>query len=155
MTLKDLSAYLSPNLKLPWKDHVFEIAPPSKEDGLLLSAVNAAGIAQYMNMAAPCDACGRAAETHEISDDFKNLMESAANRDLGEISLGDAFQEMQDVGVPGADIDMFALYAFYYWTLGEESADAILEARHGGGSAGDDDPKDGPRKPSQSGQSSE
>lgn len=154
MTLKDLTAYLSPNLKLPWKDHVFEVAPPSKQDGLLLAALNAAGIAQYMNMAAPCEACGRAAETHEISDDFKNLMESAANRDLGEISLGGAYQEMQDLGVPGADIDMFALYAFYFWTLGEESADAILDARYGGG--GDDsDPKGNHPKPSQSGQSSE
>lgn len=154
MTLKDLTAFLTPNLKLPWKDHVFEVAPPSKEDGLLLAAVNAGGIAQYMNMVAPCEACGRSAETHEISDQFKELIDAAQDRDLGEIALGDVFQEMQDVGVPGADIDMFALYAFYFWTLGEESADAILAARHGA-VGGDEDPKDDPQKRSLSGQSSE
>lgn|SRR5690625_3816051 len=154
MTLKDLTAFLTPNLKLPWKDHVFEIVPPSKEDGLLLAALNAAGIAQYMNMAAPCEVCGRSAETHEVSDQFKDLIDAAQDRDLGELALGGAFQEMQEAGVPGADIDMFALYAFYFWTLGEESADAILAARHGV-AGGDDGPKDGLRKRSQSGQSSE
>lgn len=154
MTLKDLSAYLTPNLKLPWKDHVFEVAPPSKEDGLLLAALNAAGIAQYMNSVEPCDVCGRAADTHEISDQFKDLMDAAQDRDLGEISLGDAYQEMQEAGVPGPDVDMFALYAFYYWTLGEETADAILQARlEQAGAQGD--PKGSPRKRSKSGRSSE
>lgn len=154
MTLKDLSAFLTPSLKLPWHDHVFEVSPPSKEDGLLMAALNAAGIAQYMNSTEPCERCGRSAESHEISEEFQGLIEAAQNRDLGEISLGAAFAEMRAAGVPGPDIDMFAVYALYYWSMGEETADAILAARHGAGKGDTTDPKASPRKRSKSGPSS-
>lgn len=153
MTFKDLSAFLAPALKLPWKDRVFEIQPPSKEDGLLLAALNATGIATYINEAEACTQCGRAPNTHEVSEKFQMMVEQAADRDLGEVSLGAAYREMLEVGVPGADVDMFALYALYFWTMGETAADAILDARYG--VEADGDPKGNPPSPSLSGPSSE
>lgn len=152
MALKDLSAFLAPNLELPWRDRVFVVAPPSKEDGVRLAAINALGVATYLNAMEPCPTCGRATDKHEISEDYQRIAESIKDRDLGEISLGTAYQEMIDAGMPGADVDMYALYALYYWTLGEETADKVIEARHEKVS-GESDPKASAPKPSQSGRS--
>lgn len=46
------------------------------------------------------------------------------------------YAQMLAAGVPGADVDTFAVYALYYWVLGEEAADEILAATRGGGAQG-------------------
>lgn len=140
---KDLTAFLTPNLELAWKGRVFVVPPPSKEDGIVLAALNSVGVGGYI-------ASQSGNGNPEIPEKYQAAIEAASERDLAEISLGTAYQEMLDANVSGPDIDMFALYAHYYWTMGEEVADAILESSiKGGGKAA---PKD--RQPPKSSQNS-
>lgn len=129
MTLKDLTSFLAPNLKLPWKDRVFEVEPPTKEVGLTLTALNATGIGAYIAMQGACESCGRSGEI-ELTETQRALVDAASEKDLGELTLGGAYQEMTDAGVPGPDLDMFSLYAFYYWTMGESTADSIIAEQY-------------------------
>lgn len=149
MPVKDLSAYLAPNLELPWNGRTFVVPPPTKDVGLKLAAVNAAGVAAFMSMSDQCPTCGRSGAPEELPERTKELLAQVENMDLGELSLGPAYREMVDAGVPAPDLAMFEVYALYYWTLGEEAADQIMAARQapGGGS-----PKDHP-SPSKSGRS--
>lgn len=129
MTIKDLSSFLTPNLELPWRDHVFVVEPPTKEAGLVMTALNATvGLAQYAATHDACPTCGRSGAV-ELDERTQGLLRAAENKDLGELSLGSAYQEMIEAGVPGPDLEVFELYAMYYWVMGEETADAILDAR--------------------------
>lgn len=128
MALKDLTEYLTPALELPWKDHLFTVQPPSREDGLVMAAINTMGTSLYAASLGACSACGRSGEL-EVDPTVKALANSASDRSLGELSLGAVLQEMIDVGVPNPDIEVFELYAFYYWVVGEDAADQILAAR--------------------------
>lgn len=130
MPIKDLTAYLSPNLELPWRDRTFVVPPPSKDTGLKLAAINAVGVATYSLMSEKCPTCGHAADGElEVSPRTREIYDALGDIDLGELSLGSAFAEMTEAGVPGADVDMFAVYAMYYWTLGEETADEVMAAQ--------------------------
>lgn len=135
MAVKDLSAFLAPDLELVWGDRTFRVPPPSKDVGLKLAAVHAGGVAAYLAYADACPSCGRSGAPDSLPEDTQALLESIKDTDLGVLSLGPAYQQMIEAEVPGADIDMFALYALYYWVIGEASADAILAAQHGGGGA--------------------
>lgn len=134
--MKDLTAFLSPNLDLKIGDRTYSVPPPSKDVGLKLAAINAAGVAAYLSLQDQCPTCGRAGAPDALPDDTRAIVESLADTDLGELSLGEAYKQMIDDGVPGPHIDQAAVYAMYYWVLGPETADAILsaqaEARHGG-----------------------
>lgn len=130
--LKDLSAYLDPGLELPWGDRVFVVPPPSKDVGIKLAAINATGVHVYLETLEQCPTCGQGgARGRELPEDTRAILASIGDTELGTLSLGPAYQEMVDAGVPAPHIDTFALYALYYWTLGEETADAILAAQHG------------------------
>lgn len=128
MTFKDLSAHLTPDLELPWKGRTFVVPPPSKEDGLVLTALNAVGIQAFMLTQGACPTCHRSGPM-EMDERTMSVVELVRDRDLGEFSLGPAYAEMIEAGVPGPDLEMFELYAMYFWTMGEETADAILQAR--------------------------
>lgn len=126
--MKDLTAFLTPNLSLKWRDRVFEVEPPSREDGLILAALNAVGMNAFIAAQDACTVCGRSGAV-EPDEKTAALIETVKDKALGEISLGAAYQEMVDAGVSGPDLELFELYAFYYWTLGEKTADAIIESR--------------------------
>lgn len=126
--MKDLTKFLTPNLALKWHDRVFEVEPPTRENGLILAALNAVGISAYIATQDACTVCGRSGAV-EPDEKTAALIEKVKDTALGEISLGGAYQEMIDAGVSGPDLELFELYAFYYWTLGEKTADAILEQR--------------------------
>ncbi|MEV8029270.1 DUF7426 family protein [Cellulosimicrobium funkei] len=139
--LKDLTAYLTPNLEIPWQDRTFSVPPPSKDVGIKLAAINAAGVHVYLETLEVCPTCGRGgALGRELPEDTQATLEAIGSTDLGVLSLGPAYQEMVDAGVPAPHIDTFALYALYYWTLGEETADRIIAAKHGA-EAGETAPK--------------
>lgn len=128
--MKDLTAYLAPDLVLKVGDRTYRVPPPSKDVGIKLAAINAAGVAAFLALQDKCPTCGRVAAPEDLSEDTRNLLESIKDTDVGELSLGaDTYRQMLDDGLPGPHVDTLALYALYYWTLGEETADQILDAQ--------------------------
>lgn len=125
MPFKDLTSFLAPNLELPWREHVFVVPPPSRETGLVLAALSTQAITANIAAVEACPTCHRSGEI-EVDDRQKSLLESAREKDLGELSLGSAYQEMVDAGIPAPDLELFELYAFYYWVYGESAADSWL-----------------------------
>lgn len=142
--MKDLTAFLAPDLVIKHHGTQFVVPPPTKNDGLLLAAIHTVGIAAFTGDGGD--------PTESLSPAQKAIFEAAKDRDLGEVSLGPAYAEMVEAELPGPHIDQYALYAMYYWVLGEATADQILASRYGG--TGGDAPKDRPA-PSKSGPSSE
>src|SRR5690625_1034383 len=138
MALKDLSEYLTPDLELPHGGKVYPVKPPTKNTGLILAAINALGAAAWSGPEA----------VDKVPQSMRDLAKTVEDKDLGELSLGeDVYRQMNEDGVPGPHIDTFALYALYYWTIGEESADQLIALR-----AGKHDPKAAARARSKSGQ---
>lgn len=137
MALKDLTQYLTPALELPVADTVYVVQPPTKSVGLVLAAVNAVGVATYSAALTECPTCGRAGAP-EVPAETLKLLESIGDTDVASLSLGqDVYDRMIADGVPGPHIDQLGMYALYYWTLGEDTADKIMSARHGGGAPGE------------------
>ena len=85
----------------------------------------------------------------QLAHNTHALLESIGDVELGVLSLGQAvYDEMTADGVPGPHLETCALYALYYWSLGEDAADAIFEAQAGGGaSGGATGPSTSPRGP--------
>lgn len=148
--LKDLTDYFAPSLELTWRERVFVVDPPSKDTGLKLAAINAMGVGAYLASLDKCPTCGRSGAP-ELPAETIELVESLGNVDIADLSLGEATHaEMVEAGVPGPHIDTMAMYALYYWTLGEHAADQIMAAQSGGGAqgealAGSSTPPSGPR----------
>lgn len=126
MAVKNLTKVLTPNLEIQVGDKTYSVPPPSKDDGKLMIAINAVGAGAVTSVGDVCPTCGRTGEI-EVDPDLKALVEANAGRDLGEITLGAAYQEMIDDGLDGVAIEKLELYGLYYWTLGETAADNILE----------------------------
>lgn len=137
--MKDLSAFLTPNLDIKHGSKVYTVKPPTKEVGLQLAAVSSLGLAAF---------AGRSQD--DIPDGHRTIIEAIKDRDLGELTLGDAYQEMVNDAVPGPHIDFYARYALYYWVYGETVADEIIAA-----GKKDTAPKGKARSRSRSGQRSE
>lgn len=140
MSYKDLTAFLTPDLVFDHHGTRYVVPPPSVDVGLKLAALVAAGISAFNS---DNDALSL------LTEDQRTLLESVKDTQLGELSLGPAYPQMVADGVPGPHVDLYALYAYYYWTLGEASADEIIAQTAGG-----PDPKAAPRKPSKSGRRS-
>lgn len=121
MSLKDLSQYLTPNLEFPHGGKTYTVKPPTKDVGLKLAAAAVVGAAAF----------GGPDTLNQIPESQRDIVRSLADTDLGELSLGDAYREMVEDGVPGPHIDTYALYAMYYWTMGEAIADEAIAARGG------------------------
>lgn len=131
MALKDLTQYLTPDLQIPYGGKTYTVTPPSKENGRKLAAINAIGVATYAASLTECPTCGRHGSP-EIPKDTQALLEEMKDDDVAVLALGQAtLDEMLADGVPGAHVDKFAMYALYYWTLGEQAADAIFAAQSG------------------------
>jgi len=131
--IKDLKAYFKPDLELPWGDRTFVSHPPTKDAGLKLAAVNAAGVQAYFTAADTCPTCGRTGEV-ELPESTRDLLESIGDEDVARLALGeDCYDQMVAAGVPGPHIDTMGMYALYFWTLGEETADQIMAAAAGDG----------------------
>lgn len=139
MAYKDLTEYLTPDLELPYEGKTYVVAPPDKDTGLKLSAVTAVGVSAF----------GDADAIDRLSDGQRKLYESIRDVDLGVLSLGATYDEMVQDKVPGPHLDTFALYAAFYWTMGERIADQVIAARKSGGA----DPKATARPRSKSGRS--
>ncbi|GEL47403.1 hypothetical protein CHO01_25190 [Cellulomonas hominis] len=135
MALKDLTDYLDPDLEIAYRGKTYTAPPPDKDTGLKLAAVNAMGVAVYSAALEECPTCGRKGSP-EVPADTLAVIESIKDKDVAELALGAAHAEMVADGVPGPHIDRFGLYALYYWTMGEETADQIFAAQHGGGATG-------------------
>lgn len=144
---KDFTASITPNLRLKVGDKIYEVPPPSREDGQVMMAINVIGVAAFSAMGGTCEACGRSGDV-EVSPSVRALAEANEDRILGELSLGSAYAEMES-DLDGPLLEQLELYAFYYWVLGETAADQIM-AEHLGRKARSL-PKG--QKPSQSGHS--
>lgn len=138
MALKDLSEYLTPDLELPHGGKVYTVKPPTKDVGLKLAALSVVGISAFAGKDG----------LDQVPAEQRGIVEALKDTDLGELSLGDAYQQMVDDGVPGPHIDMYAVYAMYYWTMGEQVADEWIKMR-----SGKTDPKAPGRARSRSGRS--
>src|SRR5690625_2081119 len=141
--MKDITDFLDPDLVFSHHGKEYVVPPPSKDDGLLLAALSVAG-ASVMD-----EAMGRGDgqdPTNKLTPKQRKLVNAAKDRDLGEISLGPAYKQMVKDKLPGRHIDQYAIYAMYYWIMGEQVADALTGAW--GEAVG---PKD--QKPSKSGPS--
>lgn len=137
MTRKDLSAYLTPALELTDESgRTWTVQPPSKDAGLKLAAINAVGTQVYALSLEVCPTCGKPGAP-QIPADTLAIIDSIGSADVASLSLGrDVYDAMLAADVPGPHIDLFGLYALYYWTLGEQVADQIMSASHGGAVAG-------------------
>lgn len=138
MALKDLTAYLTPDLELPYGGKTYTVRPPSKDNGRKLAAINAIGVAAYAASLEECPTCGRSGSP-DLPEETQALLESMKDDDIAVLALGqDTHEEMLADGVPGTHLDKFALYATYYWTLGEQAADMIFAAQtEDGGASGE------------------
>ncbi|MBN8883398.1 MAG: hypothetical protein J0H73_13920 [Salana multivorans] len=128
--------WLTPALLLPYGDTVYEAPPPSKEVGIQLAAVNALGIATYASVMEACPTCGRSGAP-DVPASTLATIESIGEAEIARLSLGPAYDAMIADDVPGPHIDQMGVYALYYWTLGEETADKIMAGMHGGDAAGE------------------
>lgn len=139
MALKDLTEYLTPDLELPHGGKVYVVKPPTKDVGLKLAAINALAAASWAGSEA----------VDKVPESMRAIADTVKDADLGELSLGaDVYEQMNADGVPGPHIDTYALYALYYWTMGEQSADELIAIR-----AGKHDPKAAAHAASKSGRS--
>ncbi|QIK82985.1 hypothetical protein [Sanguibacter sp. HDW7] len=117
---KSFTRYLRPNLDLEARDgKIYHVPPPTKHNGLVLAAIVAYG----MNKAT-----GR-----ETDDETMALWESIpGDTPVGHLALTQAvYDQMLADGQPEIDVDRYALYAQYYWTLGEDAADQVMEFTYG------------------------
>ena len=138
MALKDLSEYLTPDLELPHGGKVYVVKPPTKDVGLKLAALSVVGISAFAGKDG----------LDKVPAEQRGVVDALKDTDLGELSLGDAYRQMVEDEVPGPHIDMYAVYAMYYWTMGEQVADEWIKMR-----AGKTDPKAAARARSKSGRS--
>ena len=142
MAAKDFTRLITPNLDLTVGDKTYTVTPPSKEVGAQMLAANVVGLSVFTSLQDACPTCGRSGEV-EIAPKYKELAAQVEDMDLGELSLGeDVYNEMVADGLDGALMDKLALYAFYYWTMGESVADAIVEEQWATTSDGEPAPKD-------------
>lgn len=130
MTTKNLSAFITKDLILELGDHTYRVKPPSRETGKVLTAINVVGVTTMQNaLGGTCPTCGRASDP-EIDPEIQALADSVQNKELGELSLGkDVFDQMIADGLDASTIETMELYAMYYWLMGEQVADAILEQK--------------------------
>jgi len=139
VALKDLTEFLTPDLQIPYGGKTYTIPPPSKDAGLKLGAINAMGVATYAAALSECPTCGRSGKP-ELPEDTQRLVDEMSRDDVevATLSLSQAvYDEMVADGVPGPHIDRFGVYALYYWTMGEATADAIFNAQKDGGASGE------------------
>lgn len=126
MTSKNLTRFLTPDLSLKVGSKTYVVKPPSRESGKIMVAINVAGVAAFASVTEACPSCGRSGPL-EMDESMRALVEANSQRDLGELSLGDTYQEMLADGIDGPTLEKLEMYAFYYWTLGEAAADQIFE----------------------------
>lgn len=126
MATKDLTAYLTPDLVLPLGGHTYTVKPPSRDVGLKLAAIVSMGMQVYIASTGTCPTCGRSGNP-EFDPETKALVDSLGQEPLGNLSLGKAvMDQMEADGLPEAHQDTAAQYAMYYWTMGEDTADAVM-----------------------------
>lgn len=124
MAFKDLNQYLVNSLELPLNGTTYMVPPPTKERGLTLASFIALGLNN--------------AHGADTDDDTLDLVKGAANESLADLSLTpDVHAQMVADSVPAMHIDQAAIYALYYWTLGEEQADLTFQLLYAEVPAGD------------------
>lgn len=118
MTFRDLSELLDPGLSLPINGTTYLVPPPDAETGLRLQRMSdwLIGVAA----ASQTDTDAPRPDAQLVSD--------AEELDLYRDSLGSAYTEMIDGGVPWPWIKVAGMTAFLHWTVGAEQAEAYWAA---------------------------
>lgn len=144
-TIRDLTEYLTPNLVLPYRGTTYVAPPPSYTDGLVLAAILITSPSLH-------DPAAHAAAVESLPARSRELFDAAQGRDLGELALGAAYEQMVADGMPLDDLNLYSWFAMIRWVNGVEAADAFLDRmrEHNGGEA---TPKAPARPRSRSGRS--
>lgn len=133
MSIKNLTAAITPNLVLEVGPKTYEVKPPSRDDGVLMLAIHRAAVAAFAAATDVCATCGRTGPA-ELSEDDRALLEANGSRALGEMSLGDQYETIL-ADWDAKTVEKLELYASYYWVFGEAYADEWWEVMNGGGAA--------------------
>lgn len=113
MGFQNLTQYLVKNLELPLNGTTYQVPPPTKERGLVLASFIALGM--------------NSAKGLETGATEMALIQGAERESLADLALTpEVHAQMLADGVPSMHIDQTAIYALYYWTLGEEQADVTF-----------------------------
>lgn len=116
MALRDLSSFLDDDaLDIPVDGVTYHIPSPDAETGLWLQGLVNAGVS-VANGVKLTDAA--AARLH---------FDDAEERDLVDILLGPALEEMRAHGVSWVKIQRISQYALLYFTLGPDAADQAAQ----------------------------
>lgn len=119
MTFDDLAATFDPTLRLTIGGKVYRVPPPSAAVGLQLQALQA--LALLARTGAPMRASDRARLALDDDDEL----------DLVVKSLGSAYQDLVDDGVPYPYLVHAGVTAYLYWTVGPEKAETFWRSHQG------------------------
>ena len=140
---KNLSALFDPALPMitPWGETVL-IPPPSKEDGLIMSAFYAA---MYQHSLEPnrCPMCG-SRDLDTGNENMNAILDAAKDRPVEEVALSrKVYDYLISNGISDGDLTKMGFYALTYWIIGEEAADEWVASSAGkaDGEAADPAPK--------------
>ncbi len=126
----NLGQYLLPDLVIDHEGKEYRTPPPSRKDGLLMASIVAVGTATFTAANSTCPVCGRTGEV-EFDPTVKELLDGIKDDPLGWLTLGrGVVEQMTEDGIPEAHQDQYAIYALYYWTMGQDAAETNFEARY-------------------------
>ena len=104
----------------------WEMKPPNKQRGMS-QAVLYAGIQNANRQGGPCKACGQV-KSDGLEPKTARAWEALQERELEEVVLGKKlYDEMIEADVAASDMHWMAMYAMWYWVLGEETADLLAD----------------------------
>lgn len=109
----DFATWAEPDLVIPLGGRTFRVQPPSVGDVAKLLACAVRGEVNLGIVKGP------------IPDEVQAVLDSITPDEHP--ALGDAYQEMVDAGLSPITIDRIGYYAVFYWTRGEQYADALAQ----------------------------
>lgn len=136
MAVKNLTKYLTPDLKLEVGTKLYVVPPPSKKNGMTLAAIVTAG--------------GQAGSGEDISPEVLSVLKAVRpDTNVAALALSQrVYDQMIKDEVPEPHIEQLGQYAMYYWVVGEAGADLIMESVFGHNaenSEGDEEPVEAPK----------
>lgn len=125
-------AWLPKPLVLHYGDTTYTVPAPTKDVGIMLAAIVAVGFGPIADALA---GRGLDAENSGVSSEQRDLVQQLTRDgvEIASLSLGSVYTDMLAARVPGPDIDRMALYAMYYWVMGEQAADTLMATAFGEG----------------------
>lgn len=116
MGVKDFTEWVVPDLELELGGVTYTVTPPSTEQA---TQILACVVRAEHNLALVPE---------QLSPEIQAVLKAIEKRPLADITLGeDVHAQMVENGVHPGTINRMAYYAMFYWSRGEERADAVAE----------------------------